>query len=111
MKADLLRGNLDMLLLSVLAEEPTHGYAIIERLRSTSGGIFDLREGTVYTALHHLETQGLLTSCWSTAAPRRRRVYEITGSGHRAMLEYREAWRRFSGAVRAVTGGPHEWGH
>jgi PadR family transcriptional regulator, regulatory protein PadR len=105
MNPDLLKGNLDMLLLSVLAEEPAHGYGIIERVRSTSNGIFNLPEGTVYSALHHLETQGLLTSRWSTAAPRRRRVYEITGSGHRALLEYREAWGRFSGAVRAVIAG------
>ena len=50
MKADLLKGHLDLLLLAVLAEAPAHGYLVIDRLRQASGGTFDLPEGTVYPA-------------------------------------------------------------
>ena len=60
-----LKGNLDLLLLSVLAAGPSHGYAIISALREQSGGTFDLPEGTIYPALHRLEDAGLLTSTWA----------------------------------------------
>ena len=64
MKSEKLKGNLDMLLLAVLAAGAGHGYSIITRLRDRSAGAFDLPEGTVYPALHRLETAGLLDSSW-----------------------------------------------
>ena len=68
------RGQLDLLLLSAVSSGPAHGYRMIERLRERSEGAFDLREGTVYPALHRLERDGLLESRWADDAPRRRRV-------------------------------------
>jgi DNA-binding PadR family transcriptional regulator len=65
MSATDLRGQIDLLLLSVLASGPAHGYRVIERLREQSEGAFDLTEGTVYPALHRLERTGLLESHWS----------------------------------------------
>src|SRR4051794_41925997 len=73
MRTDLLRGQLDALLLAVLAEGPRHGYAIAEELRGRTGGELELAEGTLYPALHRLERDGLLESRWSTDAPRRPR--------------------------------------
>ena len=73
MNRERLKGNLDLLLLSVLAAGPAHGYAIISALRDRSGGTFDLPEGTVYPALHRLEDAGLLASSWADAEGRRRR--------------------------------------
>jgi PadR family transcriptional regulator PadR len=98
------RGQLDLLLLSVLADAPAHGYLVIERLRERSEGAFDLAEGTVYPALHRLERSGLLRSSWSDDAPRRRRVYALTGGGHTALEGHRRDWNAFAGAVRAVVG-------
>lgn len=108
MKSEMLKGHLDGLLLAVLASGgPLHGYAIIEDLRRRSGGTFSLPEGTVYPALHRLEKDGLLASCWSSDAPRRRRVYELTEHGHRALGRERQAWSGFADAVEAVLkGGP-----
>ena len=98
------RGQLDLLLLSVLSQAPAHGYLVIERLRAQSEGAFDLAEGTVYPALHRLERSGLLQSSWSEDAPRRRRIYAITTSGRGALEGHRRDWNAFAGAMRAVVG-------
>jgi PadR family transcriptional regulator, regulatory protein PadR len=102
MRNEHVRGHLDLLLLSVLAEGPAHGYAIISALRERSGGAFDLPEGTVYPALHRLEREGLLRSEWAEDAARRRRRYAITAAGSRALAAKREEWRSFSRGVQAV---------
>lgn len=97
-----LKGHLDSLILAIVADEPAHGYAIIEELKQRSRGAFALPEGTVYPALHRLERAGLLKSAWSPAEGRRRRVYRLTRRG-RAKLEARKTeWRSFSRAMDAV---------
>src|SRR3954453_13003121 len=96
MKPESLKGHLDGLLLAIVAGGPAHGYAIIEELRRRTDGALDLPEGTVYPALHRLESGGLLRSAWSKDAPRRRRVYELTARGRRAVRREREAWQAFS---------------
>ena len=105
MKSEKLKGNLDMLLLAVLAADPGHGYSIITRLRDRSAGAFDLPEGTVYPALHRLETAGLLDSSWQVAAGRRRRMYRLTSAGQEALAAQAGEWRSFSGSVSLVLGG------
>ena len=100
MRAELLKGHLDLLLLSVLAGSPLHGYAVIEKLRGQGG--FDLPEGTVYPALHRLEHARLVESRWSAESGRRRRVYSLTRSGRRELAFRRDEWRTFVGAVEAV---------
>jgi len=102
MKAEALKGHLDALVLATLEDGPLHGYAVIERLRGRSEGAFDLAEGTVYPVLHRLEAEGLLSSAWSDAAGRRRRVYRLTRRGRTALAKQRDEWRRFAGAVEAV---------
>ena len=102
MKAEALKGHLDALVLATLEDGPLHGYAVIERLRGRSDGAFDLAEGTVYPVLHRLEAEGLLSSAWSDAAGRRRRVYRLTRRGRTALAKQRDEWRRFAGAVEAV---------
>jgi len=102
MKSEALKGHLDALILAVLAGEPAHGYAIIRELKRRSAGAFSLPEGTVYPALHRLERAGLLSSTWSEAAGRRRRVYRLTGAGRRELGRRKREWRSFAGAVDAV---------
>jgi PadR family transcriptional regulator, regulatory protein PadR len=105
MKADAVRGHLDMLLLAVVQSGPAHGYAIVEELRRRSDEALDLPEGTVYPALHRLERQGLLASEWHTVAGRRRRVYRTTPRGLEALAVKRREWVGFTRTVRAVLGG------
>src|SRR6266581_4171500 len=103
MNRERLKGNLDLLLLSVLSAGPAHGYAVISALRERSEGTFDLPEGTIYPALHRLEEAGLLASSWAQADGRRRRVYGLTDEGAAALAAQRTEWRRFARGVRAVT--------
>jgi transcriptional regulator len=101
-RADVLRGHLDLLLLATLERGPLHGYGIVEQLREVSDGVFDLAEGTIYPALYRLEASGLLTSSWTTVGGRRRRVYRLTRRGRAELAKERREWRTLSRAVRAV---------
>jgi transcriptional regulator len=100
-KAEALKGHLDALILAVLASGPLHGYAIIEQLRQRSGGELALPEGTVYPALHRLESAGFLSSSW-TGEGRKRRVYALTRRGRRELAARRQEWRRFATTIEAV---------
>ncbi len=102
MKGQIIKGHLDYLLLASVKPGGSHGYAIIEALRSRSGAAFDLPEGTVYPALHRLERASLLASVWSEHNGRRRRVYRLSTEGARALASHRQEWPRFQSAVNAV---------
>ncbi|GAA2384771.1 helix-turn-helix transcriptional regulator [Streptomyces glaucosporus] len=102
MKADAVRGHLDGLLLAVLEPGPLHGYAIITAVQRRSGGALELRTGTVYPALNRLERIGLLRSTWDSVGERRRRCYELTDAGRRALAEERTAWREFTAVIGSV---------
>lgn len=107
MRAETLKGHLDLLLLATIAEQPVHGYAVIEALRTRSDETFDLPEGTVYPALHRLERAGHLASTWTTANGRRRRVYALTDKGRKALAHERREWREFADAMGSIVeGGP-----
>ena len=85
MQRERRKGHLDVLLLAAVAVGEAHGYAIIKRLREQSKGRPDLSEGTLYPALHRLESADLVGSSWATVAGRRRRVYGITPTGREAL--------------------------
>jgi DNA-binding PadR family transcriptional regulator len=102
LRSEVLKGHVDFLLLATLREGPLHGYGVVERLRGASEGAFDLAEGTVYPALYRLEGAGLLSSNWTKAAGRRRRVYELTKRGRGELARSRNEWRAFTKAVEAV---------
>jgi PadR family transcriptional regulator, regulatory protein PadR len=105
MRAETLKGHLDGLLLSTMRDGPRHGYAIKEALREGSGGQFDLPTGTVYPALHRLERAGLIRGTWSQVSGRRRRNYQLTAAGRRALGAERSSWREFAAAVTALLEG------
>ena len=104
MRADLLRGHVDALLLAVLAEVPGHGYELNQRLGTRSGGELTVNEGSLYPALQRLERGGLVESEWHARDGRKRRVYRLTRAGRRAVSASREEWRTFSNAVQKVLG-------
>ncbi len=104
MRAEKLKGHLDLLLLSVLNGKPGHGYEVITRLRERSEGSFELPEGTVYPALHRLERAGLLSSGWHVVSGRRRRIYRLTPAGELALADQARQWREFSGSMARVLG-------
>ena len=102
MIGEALKGHLDLLLLSILADGPAHGYAVIETLRQRSSGTFDLPEGTIYPALHRLEKQSLLSSDWTEESGRRKRIYKLTAKGKQALSQRQQEWKSFSKAVNAT---------
>jgi DNA-binding PadR family transcriptional regulator len=104
MTQEMIRGHLDMLVLSIVDDGPTHGYAVVAELRRRTGGDFDLPEGTVYPALYRLERAKLLSSGWSEMGGRRRRVYRLTRSGRKALAVRRAEWAAFSRNVASVIG-------
>ena len=107
MRAEELKGHLDAMLLAALEGGPRHGYAVIEALRTGTGGRLDLPTGTIYPALRRLENAGLIAGSWSVVAGRRRRYYRLTPAGQRALAGRRADWRDFAATVSAVLeGGP-----
>ena len=102
MRAEVLKGHLDGLLLAVLEAGPRHGYAVMDVLRDA---MFDLPTGTVYPALHRLERAGLVTGSWSDGPGRARRTYTLTAAGVRALAKQRATWQEFSTAVSTLLGG------
>lgn len=104
----LLKGNTGALILSILREGPSHGYAIFFEIARRSNNVLQFKQGTVYPLLHVLEGEGLIESEWQELAPgnrRRRRVYRITEAGIKELETRLHAWRIFSQAMNDVTKG------
>src|ERR1700682_4458371 len=81
---DLVQGTLDLLLLKILALEPLHGWAISLRLRSISGDVLQVSEGSLYPALHKLEQEGWIEAEWKqTENNRRAKFYALTRLGRK----------------------------
>jgi PadR family transcriptional regulator, regulatory protein PadR len=102
LRSEVLKGHVDLLLLATLRRGPLHGYGVVEKLRGTSEGAFDLAEGTVYPALYRLESAGLLASRWTSLSGRRRRVYRLTRRGREELARERKEWKQFARAIEAV---------
>ncbi len=102
--ADLLRGQLDGLLLAVLADAPGHGYELARRVATRSGGQLDVPEGSLYPALHRLENEGMVTSRWALSDGRRRRIYQRTAAGRRHLASWQQERQTFVVAVDRVLG-------
>lgn len=105
MDSRLLWGVVEMLILEVLSREPNYGYEIVQRVLSDSDGYFELKEGSLYPALHRLERQKLLSSYWTESdAARRRKYYKLTRSGAKALAAKRKEWTQFARGVSGVLG-------
>lgn len=104
MNPELLRGHLDLILLSVLEHDPMYGFEIIKEIQARSGGYFDLKEGTLYPALHRLTGAGYLETDERELGRngRPRRYYTLTARGHQALAAKRREWAEFGEAVASV---------
>jgi PadR family transcriptional regulator, regulatory protein PadR len=106
MDSRMLWGTVDMMILEVVSRGPTYGYQITQTVLDQSQGYFELKEGSLYPALHRLERQKLLSSYWvDSEEGRRRKYYKITAAGERMLAERREEWQRFATGVQGVMGG------
>lgn len=97
------RASLPMLILSVLAVAPRHGYGISQAL--VAAGLQPIKGAQLYPALVRLEDEGAITAQWedSGSGPARK-VYELTAEGHRQLQELRDQWTAFLAAVDTVSG-------
>jgi PadR family transcriptional regulator PadR len=98
------KGTLPTLILEALAHEPSHGYRIAQRIKDRSEGVLDFKEGTLYPALHKLESEGMVESYDTVENGRTRRQYRITKSGRGALTKDRAEWRSISRAVSTILG-------
>jgi PadR family transcriptional regulator PadR len=98
------KGTLPTLILESLAQGPSHGYAIAQSIKSRSKGILDFKEGTLYPALHKLESAGHIQSYEGSESNRPRRYYRITKSGRTLLAKDRAEWRAISKAVTVILG-------
>ncbi len=101
---ELLRGNTDSLLLYLISESGRiHGYRLIKEIRQRSEGFFEFREGTVYPALHKLESEGLILGEWQVQPNgQQRRYYRITEKGEEVLLKRISMWFKFSNAMNLI---------
>lgn len=94
LSADILRGYTDTIILRQLSEGDSYGYQINKKVSEVSGGSFEMKEATLYTAFRRLESAGLIRSYWgdeNTGA--RRRYYAITDEGRQRLAQDRKAWQ------------------
>jgi transcriptional regulator len=99
-----LNGTVELMLLAVIDDGPNYGYEITQSVLSRSGGRFDIKEGSLYPALHRLERSKLLQSYWTEHEGRRRKYYKLTPAGRKALAARRSEWQSFSEGVRGVLG-------
>lgn len=102
-RLDLPQGALDLLILKTIALEPQHGWAISERLHQISGATLQIRQGSLYPALHRLERRGWIKARWGTSENNRRaKYYELTRQGRAQLGDRTDAWRRLTTVVGLV---------
>ena len=102
-RRELLKGSTETLILSVLAEESMYGYMLVKEIDRRSAGYFQLKEGTLYPALHRLERDGLVEGEWEESkSGQSRRYYHITPLGSERLDCLRREWDLFTEAVNRI---------
>ncbi len=103
-KSEVLQGTLDLMILKTLhALGPLHGFGIARRIEQVSGDILHLNEGTVYTSLLRLQQQGCIAAEWGTSENNRKaKFYSLTRRGQKQLELERENWERISGVISRV---------
>ena len=98
------KGSVELLMLSLLEDEPLHGYQLGRLIESRSGGRLVFRISSLYPVLCRMEDRRWITGRWVEApGKRRRRYYELTKKGRKALVHERETWLEFTRAVSRVT--------
>lgn len=103
-RPDLLQGTLDLLILRTLrAADPMHGWAISERIQQISQDVLQVNAGSLYPALHRLEHRGWIDAEWGVSElGRRAKFYRLTASGRRRLALEADEWERMATAIGRV---------
>lgn len=100
LSADILRGYTDSIILRQLAQGDSYGYQINKRVAQLSGGAFEMKEATLYTAFRRLEAAGYIRSYWGDEmSGARRRYYAITEDGLTKLVQDCAAWQETRGLI------------
>lgn len=105
---DLVAASATPLVLGILSEGESYGYAILKRVNQLSGGELEWTDGMLYPLLHRLERLGYAEAAWKVPAgsrTRRRKYYRITESGRRALAEQRQQWAVITDTLRDLWHG------
>lgn len=99
---DLLRGSLDLMILSVLSKGTKYGYRIQKELQIITDGEVELKAGTLYPLLHRLESRKWIKSRWDESTGRRRKWYELTAQGQKTLSRQAEQWTRYAECIQTL---------
>lgn len=101
--AQILPGNLDLLILKAVSLGPLHGYGVLLRIGQISQGTLLIEQGALYPALFRLVRKGLLKAAWGVSKHNQRaKFYELTGAGKKRLREETESWNRLVAAIGSV---------
>lgn len=100
---DLMAASSTPIVLAILGEGDSYGYAILQRVRELSGGRIEWTDGMLYPVLHRLERQGHVAAKWSVSeSGRRRKYYRITREGRAQLAAQRQQWQAVDGTLRGI---------
>lgn len=100
---DLMAASSTPIVLAILAEEDSYGYAILQRVRELSGGRMEWTDGMLYPVLHRLERLGHVEARWEVAdTGRKRKYYRITSQGRAQLAEERRQWQTVDATLKGI---------
>src|SRR4029077_18281027 len=103
---DIPQGTLDLMILTILAREPMHGYGISQKLAALSQNTFQVNPGSLFPSLYRLEQDGKLKAEWRPSENNRNaKYYRLTAAGKRDLERHRRRWSRISLAIASVLEG------
>jgi PadR family transcriptional regulator PadR len=102
------KGSAELLVLSLLEDQPRHGYDISKLIQIRSGGALRFHVTSLYPLLHRLEKQGWIDGRWvEKAEQRRRRYYRLTPQGRKVLRAKQKSWKDFVAIISRITGVEH----
>lgn len=104
MNKEMMKGSIDLLLLSVIAKQDSYGYEIVQALKQSSNEMYSMSEGTLYPALKRLEAYGYITSYWTEQENSRpRKYYQLTEEGAKALKSKLDDWKQINQLIAKWT--------
>lgn len=104
---ELKKGSAELLVLSLVEDQPRHGYDLCQLIERRSDGALRFKAASLYPLLYRLERRGWIKGRWVENGGRRRRYYRITAEGRKVVAAQREGWEAFVQAIRQITGVGH----
>ena len=102
---ELKKGSAELLILSLVEDQPRHGYDLSKLIEARSGGVLSFRVASLYPLLYRLEKRGWIHGRWiEKAGQRRRRYYRLTPAGAQVLASQRNTWREFAEAINRIAG-------